>query len=151
MKKNIGLQDRIFRFIIGMLLLAFAFWQTSWVALAFALFTFFEAFASWCVIYQLMGKSTCPGLAIKFSKERDKSEVDSRRLGLAGGILFGLSMFISTILSLYTGYGSQFLEFIGMIYPGYTISWEGSLIGLVYGFIGAATGLSLLGWLYNKL
>jgi hypothetical protein len=60
MKKNIGIQDRIIRFVIGLLLLAIAWWQMSWIALALALFTFYEALASWCIFYQLIGKSSCP-------------------------------------------------------------------------------------------
>lgn len=60
MKKNIGTQDRIIRFVIGLLLLALAWWQMSWIALALALFTFYEALASWCIFYQLIGKSSCP-------------------------------------------------------------------------------------------
>ena len=60
MKKNIGTLDRIFRLTIGVFLLAFAWWQTSFIALGLALFTFYEAFASWCILYQLIGKNTCP-------------------------------------------------------------------------------------------
>lgn len=60
MKKNIGTNDRILRLLIGLLLLAFAWWQSSWIALAFAIFTFYEALSSWCVFYQLIGKNSCP-------------------------------------------------------------------------------------------
>lgn len=60
MKKNIGTKDRIFRLILGCLLLAFAWWQSSWIALVFALFTFYEVLAGWCIFYQLIGKNSCP-------------------------------------------------------------------------------------------
>ena len=60
MTKNIGTLDRIIRVVIGLLLLAYAIWQGSWIALGFAIFTFFEAFMSWCILYQLIGKNTCP-------------------------------------------------------------------------------------------
>lgn len=60
MQKNIGTQDRLFRLFIGLILLAYAWWQSSWIALALALFTFYEAYASWCLFYQLIGKNTCP-------------------------------------------------------------------------------------------
>lgn len=60
MKKNIGTADRLIRFSIGLLLLAYAWWAGSWIALAFALFTFYEAAASWCAFYQLIGKNSCP-------------------------------------------------------------------------------------------
>lgn len=60
MKKNIGTTDRIIRFVLGLLLLGFAWWQSSWIALGLALFTFYEALASWCVLYQILGKNSCP-------------------------------------------------------------------------------------------
>lgn len=73
------------------------------------------------------------------------------RLGLSGGILWGLSMFICTILAIYTGYTAKFLELMADLYPGYSITWWGTIVGLVYGFIDAFVGLFLLAWLYNKL
>lgn len=60
MKKNIGTQDRLIRAGMGLLFLALAAWFSSWILLGLALFSFFEAFASWCLYYQLIGKNTCP-------------------------------------------------------------------------------------------
>lgn len=60
MKKNIGFWDRILRFSIGLALLALAWWWSSWIVLGFALFTFYEALASWCILYQIIGKNSCP-------------------------------------------------------------------------------------------
>jgi len=59
-KKNIGTKDRLVRLTIGVVLLALAYWLSSFVFLAAALFTFFEALMSWCVLYQILGKSSCP-------------------------------------------------------------------------------------------
>jgi len=60
MKKNIGTVDRLIRLTIAILLFAYAWWAGSWLALAFGLFTLYEALASWCVLYQLLGKNSCP-------------------------------------------------------------------------------------------
>lgn len=60
MQKNIGKSDRILRFVIGLVLLVAAWWASSWILLAIALFTFYEAAASWCVFYQLIGRNSCP-------------------------------------------------------------------------------------------
>jgi hypothetical protein len=60
MKKNMGNTDRIIRLILAVLLLIYAYNQASWLAFACSLFTFYEATASWCVLYQLLGKNTCP-------------------------------------------------------------------------------------------
>lgn len=76
--------------------------------------------------------------------------LNPKKFGLAGGILWGLCMFACTILALYTGYAEMFLKMMGGIYPGYTISWVGGIIGLVYGFLDAFIGLYIFAWLYNK-
>jgi hypothetical protein len=60
MKSNMGTTDRIIRLILAVFLLVYAYNQASWLAFGCALFTFYEAGASWCVLYQLIGKNTCP-------------------------------------------------------------------------------------------
>ncbi len=59
-KSNIDTAGRILRLVIGLILLSFAYYYSSWILLAIALFTFFEAAKGWCVFYQLMGKNSCP-------------------------------------------------------------------------------------------
>lgn len=59
-QKNIGKTDRLLRFAIGMALLVLAWLAESWILLGFSLFVFFEVFFSWCILYQLMGKNSCP-------------------------------------------------------------------------------------------
>ncbi len=73
------------------------------------------------------------------------------KLGLAAGILWGLSMFMMTVAAMQTGYAGEWLQLMDSIYPGYEISWTGSVLGLVYGFVDGFVGLFLFGWLYNKL
>lgn len=73
------------------------------------------------------------------------------KLGIAGGILGALTMFIFTILAVYTGYAVPFLSLMTSVYPGYSISLVGSFVGLVYGFIDSFVCLFLLAWIYNKL
>lgn len=74
-----------------------------------------------------------------------------KRLGIAGGILWGVSMFIMTLANLWFGYGGAFLEIFSSVYPGYEITYIGSLVGLIYGFIDGFVGLYILAWLYNKV
>jgi hypothetical protein len=64
--KNIGSRDRWIRFVIAVVLLALSIWTMSWILLLCAIFTFFESFMSWCILYQILGKSSCP---IKRSKK----------------------------------------------------------------------------------
>jgi len=60
LKKNIGTSGRIIRASLGFFLLLLAWWFGSWILFGFAIFSFYEALASWCVIYQILGKNSCP-------------------------------------------------------------------------------------------
>ena len=71
-------------------------------------------------------------------------------LGVAGGILWGLSMFVMKLICMATGYAQQFLQIMASVYPGYGISFGGSIGGLIYGFIDGFVGMFLLAWLYNR-
>lgn len=69
-RKNIETPGRIFRVMIAILLSIYAVWQRSWIAALLALFTFFEVYMSWCIIYQILGKDSC---SIKKSESNEKS------------------------------------------------------------------------------
>ncbi len=73
-------------------------------------------------------------------------------LGISLGIVWGFSIFITTWLSYFTGYGRLFLEVLaGSIYPGYSITPMGSFVGLFYGFIDGVVSGSIIAMIYNKL
>jgi hypothetical protein len=65
MKKNIGTSDRLLRACIGLIFLLIAWWLypssgiASSIFFVIALFTFYEALAGWCALYQLLGKNSC--------------------------------------------------------------------------------------------
>lgn len=77
--------------------------------------------------------------------------LQAKKLGLAGGIIWGLCLFFTTIISIYTGYAKTFLALMSDIYLGYSISGWGCVLGLIYGFLDGFIGLFLLAWLYNKM
>jgi len=77
--------------------------------------------------------------------------LNAKKLGIAGGILWGFSMFFLTLANIFFGYGTLFLDLMADVYPGFQVSYVGSLIGLVYGFLDGFVGLYILGWLYNKI
>ena len=60
MKQNLGKSDRLMRAVIGVILLVFGVISQSGLLLIFGLFCLYEAIASWCVLYQLTGKNSCP-------------------------------------------------------------------------------------------
>ncbi|MFA5108192.1 MAG: bacteriophage holin [Candidatus Micrarchaeia archaeon] len=73
-------------------------------------------------------------------------------LALALGILWGVGIALTTICAIfYEGYATAFLEVIKSIYPGYSVSYSGALIGLVYGFIGMFVNGYIIAWLYDML
>ena len=57
---NLSLQDRLVRFFSGIALVIAGVYFASPLLLLFAGFSFFEATAKWCVLYALIGKSSCP-------------------------------------------------------------------------------------------
>ena len=77
--------------------------------------------------------------------------LNAKRLGVAGGIVWGVSLFITTLIAMYWDYGVDFLNIFGGLYPGYEISIVGSFIGLICGFIDAFIGFFVLAWIYNWL
>tara|TARA_Y100000310_G_scaffold309339_1_gene353327 strand:- start:176 stop:433 length:258 start_codon:yes stop_codon:yes gene_type:complete len=81
-----------------------------------------------------------------------KQTLDAKRLGLAGGILWSVSVVIFSLIANANGYALEFMNLVATIYPGYTLaSIGGILIGAIWGFLDAFIGLYLLVWLYNRL
>lgn len=78
-------------------------------------------------------------------------KLNAKNLGLAGGTLWGLTLFITTLAATESSFGSQFLASYGSLHPGYSISIAGSVIGMIYGFICGFVGLYLLARIYNWL
>ena len=77
--------------------------------------------------------------------------LNAKLLGLSGGILWGLGLFVFTLISYSTGYAEGFLQLFTFLYPGFSITVGGSFVGLIYGFVDAFIGLYLLALLYNWL
>ena len=65
----------------------------------------------------------------------------------------GLGLFLATVWLVMQG-GRNVGEHLGLLsnyFPGYSVSWAGSLLGLVYGaLLGGVIGYSLA-WIYNRL
>ena len=78
-------------------------------------------------------------------------ELHAKSLGLAGGIFWGIGLFILTWLSYWFGYASMMMDLMADVYPGYEVSPMGSFIGLAWGFIDGFVGLYIFAWLYNKI
>ena len=79
--------------------------------------------------------------------------LNARAWGIATGFLFGGGLFIATnALVLKGGMDvGQHLELLHVFFPGYRVTFLGSLIGFVYAFVvGYAVG-RVIGEVYNRL
>ena len=71
-----------------------------------------------------------------------------RALGLSMGVVWGLAVFVATILSTMRGMGKT-LSVLDAYYLGFTVSYLGALIGLVWGFVHGFVGGVLIAWFYD--
>ena len=79
--------------------------------------------------------------------------LNTKVMGLALGLMFGLVIFIATNWLVLKG-GERIgphLQLLSQYFIGYSVSFGGSIIGFAYGFaVGTLSG-SLAGWIYNKI
>ena len=75
--------------------------------------------------------------------------INRNALGLALAGFGGVSMFVGTMLAAQWGYAEVLFETWGSLYPGYSVTVGGSLIGLVYGLIDGYICGYVIAWLYN--
>ena len=75
-------------------------------------------------------------------------KIDPKPFGLASGIVWGVAVFLMTNISSLRGGGGT-LSRLGQIYPGYSVSFVGSIVGLVWAFVSMFVLAFLLAWMYN--
>ena len=78
-------------------------------------------------------------------------KLNAKALALSAGILWGLLIFLLTNISLLRGGEGEHLSRLSQFYIGYSFSFLGSLIGLVWGFVTMFIVGWVFTWLYNKL
>ena len=81
------------------------------------------------------------------------ARLNARAWGIAFGLLLGTGLFLATNVLVLRG-GEEVgphLGLLGIYFPGYSVTFLGSLIGFVYAFvIGYALG-RLVGTIYNRM
>lgn len=77
-------------------------------------------------------------------------DLNKGALGLSLGIVWGLLIFAMTIVDLFRGAG-QTLILLSYIYRGYSISFTGAFIGLVWGFVTGLLFGYIVACLYNAM
>ena len=79
----------------------------------------------------------------------NKCKLSPIAMGIAIGIVWGLTVFITGLVAFYFSYGKPFVLAMSSMYIGYEPSIAGSLIGGAFGFIDGLIAGILIGWLYN--
>ena len=79
--------------------------------------------------------------------------LNAKILGLALGLLAGLTIFIATNWLVLKGGNpvGPHLQLLGQYFLGYRVSFVGSLIGFAYGFALGTFAGALLAWIYNRI
>lgn len=74
-------------------------------------------------------------------------------IGLVLGLLCGAVLFLATIWLVLKGGPNPgaHLGLLSQYFPGYDVTFVGSLIGFMYGFLAGFPSGALLGAVYNKL
>jgi hypothetical protein len=75
-------------------------------------------------------------------------------LAITSAIIWGSAILIVGIANLvFPGYGINFLEVVGSIYPGYQpgTGFSSVIIGSLYGAVDAGIGAAIFAWLYNLI
>ena len=79
--------------------------------------------------------------------------LNARAWGIAVGLLFGLGIFLATMVLVMKGGKTvgPHLALLGQYLPGYRVTWLGAFVGFVYLFvIGYGVG-RIIGAVYNAL
>lgn len=83
-------------------------------------------------------------------RERTRTKLDPRALGLAGGISLASWVVVIGLLSR-IGWGDRWRRLFADLYPGYGSSLRGLVIGVAWAFFDGATVGAAFAWLYNAL
>ena len=78
-------------------------------------------------------------------------KLNIKAFGLTCGILWGLAVLLSTYWIIVTGSPGNTLALLQKFYFGYSVSWVGGIIGLIWGFVDGFVFGAIFVWLYNKL
>lgn len=79
--------------------------------------------------------------------------LNARAWGISFGLLLGGGLFLATNFLVIKG-GAQVgkhLSLLSAFFPGYRVSFVGSLIGFVYGFVAGWALGRIIGAVYNRL
>jgi len=71
-----------------------------------------------------------------------------KQFALASGVMGGLVLLLTTVIATGRGVGNN-LSHLSVVFPGYQVTYLGSLIGAIYGFVGGLVGGAVFSAIYN--
>lgn len=79
--------------------------------------------------------------------------VSSALLGIVFGVIVGFIIFVATLWLVIKGgpVVGPHMSLLAQFFPGYSVTWGGSVIGLAYGLLSGFVFGGLVGWIYNTL
>lgn len=78
-------------------------------------------------------------------------KLDKRAFALSVGLLLGVAILLITVVFLIFDHNGLQLSKLHKVCLGYSVSWLGAFLGLLWGFIYGVVGGWLFAYLYNKL
>lgn len=77
--------------------------------------------------------------------------LNQKALAVGVGIVWGVLVFLITNIILLRGGTGEHMSRLSEIYVGYSFSFFGSIIGLLWGFVSMFIAGWVVAWLYNRL
>ncbi|HXF05850.1 MAG TPA: hypothetical protein VNM72_10610 [Blastocatellia bacterium] len=74
-----------------------------------------------------------------------------KAFAVATGLLWGLVILLLTVFLAWRESGGEHLSRLGLLYPGYAVTYGGSIIGFLWSFVYGAIGGAFFAWLYNRM
>jgi hypothetical protein len=80
-------------------------------------------------------------------------EINNRVLGLVMGVITGMSIFVATLFLVLKGgpIVGPHLSLLSQFFPGYSVTYFGSVVGLIYGSVLGYLAGWCIAWLYNRV
>ena len=78
-------------------------------------------------------------------------KLNVRALAITTGIVWAAGIFLFTWWLYIRGISVGQMTIVGKVFPFYTVSPLGSLLGLIYGFVDGFVLGAAFAWLYNRL
>lgn len=82
-------------------------------------------------------------------KHKDNIRLSSCALGIALGLTLGVGMFLLAICNIHGEVGNQLLDLLSAVYPGFTNTFKGAVVGLLWGSFNGFIHGFIIALIYN--